>query len=97
MTAAIVGAETTREQTPYLPITPDEIGDEAARCAKAGATVIHLHVRDEAGRPSQDTERFRSAIAAIRSRCDVIVQTSTGGAVGMSVDERCGPLRVTGA
>lgn len=97
LTAAIVGAETTREQTPYLPITPDEIGDEAARCAKAGATVIHLHVRDEAGRPSQDTERFRSAIAAIRSRCDVIVQTSTGGAVGMSVDERCGPLRVTGA
>lgn len=94
LTAAIVGAETTREQTPYLPITPEEIGDEAARCAQAGATVIHLHVRDEAGHPSQDTERFRAAIAAIRSRCDVIVQTSTGGAVGMSVDERCGPLRV---
>lgn len=96
VTAAIVGAETTRTQTPYLPITPDEIGEEAARCAKAGATVIHLHVRDEAGNPSQDRERFRAAIAAIRSRCDVVVQTSTGGAVGMSIDERCGPLLISG-
>ncbi|HND11032.1 MAG TPA: 3-keto-5-aminohexanoate cleavage protein [Pseudomonadota bacterium] len=96
VTAAIVGAETTRTQTPYLPITPDEIGEEAARCAKAGATVIHLHVRDEAGNPSQDRERFGAAIAAIRSRCDVVVQTSTGGAVGMSIDERCGPLLLSG-
>jgi 3-keto-5-aminohexanoate cleavage enzyme len=96
VTAAIVGAETTREQNPHLPITADELGEEAARCAAQGATVIHLHVRDEAGRASQDTERFRAAIAAIRSRCDVIIQTSTGGAVGMSIDERCGPLKLTG-
>ena len=97
LTAAIVGAETTRAQTPYLPITADEIGEEAARCVRAGATVIHLHVRDDAGNPSQDRERFRAAIAAIRSRCQVIVQTSTGGAVGMSVDERCGPLSIGGS
>lgn len=97
VTAAIVGAETTREQNPHLPITADELGAEAARCAAAGATVIHLHVRDDAGHASQDTERFRAAIRAIRSRCDVIIQTSTGGAVGMSIDERCGPLRLTGS
>ena len=97
LTAAIVGAETTRAQTPYLPITADEIGEEAARCVRAGATVIHLHVRDDAGNPSQDRERFRAAIAAIRSRCQVIVQTSTGGAVGMSVEDRCGPLSVGGS
>jgi len=97
ITAAIVGAETTRAQTPHLPITAEEIGEEAARCVKAGATVIHLHVRDEHGNPSQDGARFRSAIAAIRSRCQVIVQTSTGGAVGMSIDERCGPLSLAGA
>ncbi|MDW8281482.1 MAG: 3-keto-5-aminohexanoate cleavage protein [Myxococcales bacterium] len=97
ITAAIVGAETTREQNPYLPLTPEELGEEAARCAAAGATVIHLHVRDEQGRASQDTERFRAAIRAIRARCDVIIQTSTGGAVGMSVEERCGPLRLSGA
>ncbi len=95
ITAAIVGAETTRAQTPHLPITAEEIGEEAARCVAAGATVIHLHVRDDAGNPSQDTERFRLAIRAIRSRCAPIIQTSTGGAVGMPIDERCGPLTLT--
>jgi 3-keto-5-aminohexanoate cleavage enzyme len=97
VTAAIVGAETTRAQNPHLPLTADELGEEAARCAKAGASVIHLHARDDAGNASQDTERFRAAIRAIRARCDVIVQTSTGGAVGMSVAERAGPLALTGA
>jgi 3-keto-5-aminohexanoate cleavage enzyme len=97
LTAAIVGAETTRAENPHLPLTADELGEEAARCAQAGASVIHLHVRDDAGRASQDTERFRAAIRAIRKRTDVIIQTSTGGAVGMSVAERAGPLGCTGA
>jgi 3-keto-5-aminohexanoate cleavage enzyme len=97
VTAAIVGAETTRAQNPHLPLSAEELGEEAARCARAGATVIHLHVRDEAGNASQDAERFRAAIRAIRARADVIIQTSTGGAVGMSVGERAGPLTLTGA
>ena len=96
ITAAIVGAETTRAQNPHLPITAEEIGQEAARCAQAGASVIHLHVRDDAGNPSQDRERFRAAIAAIRARADVVIQCSTGGAVGMSIEERCGALQLTG-
>jgi 3-keto-5-aminohexanoate cleavage enzyme len=96
ITAAIVGAETTREQNPHLPITADEIGEEARRCVDAGASVIHLHVRDEHGRASQEPARFRAAIRAIRARTEVIVQTSTGGAVGMGVDERCGPLQLEG-
>ena len=100
MTAAIVGAETTRAQNPHLPLTAEELGADAARCVKAGATVIHLHARDEQGNASQDTERFRSAIRAIRKATrelgGVIIQTSTGGAVGMSVAERAGPLGCTG-
>lgn len=96
ITAAMVGAETTREQTPYLPITAEEIGIEAAKCREAGAAMVHLHVRNPDGSPSQDTELFRAAIREIRKRCDVLVQTSTGGAVGMSAEERCGPLRLTG-
>jgi 3-keto-5-aminohexanoate cleavage enzyme len=92
ITAAICGAETTRQQTPYLPITADELGDEAARCREAGASVIHLHVRKDDGTPTQDKALFQKAIDAIRRRCDVIVQTSTGGAVGMSADERAQPL-----
>ncbi|HKQ70877.1 MAG TPA: 3-keto-5-aminohexanoate cleavage protein [Polyangiaceae bacterium] len=92
LTAAIVGAEVTREQSPYIPITAEEIADEAARCAEAGAAVIHLHVRNPDGSPSQSSELFLAAIDRVRARCDAIVQTSTGGAVGMSIDERAGPL-----
>lgn len=90
--AAIVGAEVTRAQTPHLPITAAEIADEAARCREAGAAVIHLHVRDDDGSPTQSEARFREAIDAIRRKTDCIIQTSTGGAVGMSIDERAGPL-----
>jgi len=92
LTAAICGAETTREQTPYLPITADELAAEAERCAAAGASVVHLHVRRDDGTPTQDRGLFEKAIRAIRDRCDIIVQTSTGGAVGMSADERAQPL-----
>ncbi len=93
LTAAIVGAEITRAQTPHLPITAREIADEAARCREAGAAVIHLHVRNDDGSPTQSAERFAEAIAAIRAKTDCIVQTSTGGAVGMSLDERAQPLQ----
>jgi 3-keto-5-aminohexanoate cleavage enzyme len=92
LTAAIVGAELTRAQTPYLPIAPHEVADEAARCREAGAAVIHLHVRSDDGSNTQASERFAEVIEAIRGKCDCIIQPSTGGAVGMSIDERAGPL-----
>ncbi|MFZ5469426.1 MAG: 3-keto-5-aminohexanoate cleavage protein [Myxococcota bacterium] len=97
ITAAMVGAETTREQTPYLPITAEEIAEDAAKCREAGAAMVHIHVRNPDGTPSQNAELFRAAIRAIRKKCDILIQTSTGGAVGMSVDERCGPLTLTGS
>ncbi|MBZ4333536.1 3-keto-5-aminohexanoate cleavage protein [Corallococcus sp. AS-1-12] len=97
ITAALVGAETTREQTPYLPITAEEIAEDAAKCREAGAAMVHIHVRTAEGKPSQDAALFRAAIRAIRKRTDILVQVSTGGAVGMDVDERCGGLTLTGA
>ncbi|WP_275936511.1 3-keto-5-aminohexanoate cleavage protein [Chondromyces apiculatus] len=93
LTAAIVGAEITREQTPWLPITAKEIAEEAARCRDAGVAVIHLHVRTPDGAPSQDAGLFGEAVAAIREKTDVIVQASTGGAVGMSGEERAQVLQ----
>jgi len=96
ITAAMVGAETTREQTPYLPISAQEIGEDAAKCREAGAAMVHIHVRKPDGSPSQDAELFRAAIREIRKRCDILIQVSTGGAVGMGVDERCGGLTLTG-
>ena len=88
ITAAIVGAEVTKEQQPYLPITPQEIISAAVECYEAGASIIHLHVRDESGQPSQDANIFREVVEGIRARCDVIIQVSTGGAVWMGEDER---------
>jgi 3-keto-5-aminohexanoate cleavage enzyme len=92
LTAAIVGAELTRAQTPYLPLTPSEIADEAARCREAGAAIIHLHVRDDAGANTQASDRYGEVMEAIRRKCDCVLQPSTGGAVGMSLDVRAGPL-----
>jgi len=98
ITAALVGAETTREQTPYLPISPEEIAQEAKRCRDAGASIVHLHVREPDGKPSQSAALFRETIERIRVLApDLICQTSTGGAVGMDVAERAQPLGLTGA
>lgn len=92
ITCAMVGAEVTREQTPHLPIRPDEIAAEAERCWKAGAAVVHIHVRDAEGRPSQDPQLFAEVEDKIRQRCDLIVQYTTGGAVGTPLAQRMAPL-----
>lgn len=93
ITCAITGAETTREQQPYLPITPEEQAQAAVDAVKAGASVIHLHVREDDGKPSQRSERFREAIAAIRTAAPkAVIQISTGGAVGESIENRARPL-----
>jgi 3-keto-5-aminohexanoate cleavage enzyme len=93
ITAAICGAEVTKQHNPAVPYTIKEIAEEARRSYEAGASIIHLHVREDDGTPTQATERFRPAIEAIKELCpDVIIQPSTGGAVGMTNDERLGPI-----
>ncbi|AJA49216.1 3-keto-5-aminohexanoate cleavage enzyme [Clostridium pasteurianum DSM 525 = ATCC 6013] len=89
ITAAICGAEVTKEQNPDIPYSVEEIAREAESAYKAGASIIHLHVREEDGTPTQDIKVFKKCITAIKEKCnDVIIQLSTGGAVGMSDDER---------
>jgi len=93
ITVAPVGGELTREQQPNLPLSPEEVADEVARCREAGASMVHLHVRDGQGAPTQDREHFARVIDAIkRAAPDIIVQTSTGGSVGMTEEERAQPL-----
>ncbi len=92
ITAAVVGAEVTREHTPYLPVTPEEIAIEVEKVQQAGASIVHLHVRDENGLPTQDVEVFRETINKIKERTDIIIQVSTGGAVGMTPAERIQPV-----
>ena len=88
ITAAVVGAEVMREHTPHIPYTPTEIAEECQRCEKAGARVVHVHGRRDDGTPTQDRETFAAILDEVRRRCDVVVQFSTGGAVGMGVEER---------
>ena len=94
ITAAICGAEVTKEHNPSVPYTVEEIGREAESAWKAGASIIHLHVRDDQGKPTQSAKRFRDCIAEIYRRCppELIVQPSTGGATGMTNQERLQPL-----
>lgn len=88
----IVGAELTKEIYPNLPVTPDELADAAREAVDVGASIIHLHVRDKDGAPSQSVEIFKEVTEKIKKRCDCIIQYSTGGAVGTDVKERCAPV-----
>lgn len=96
LTAALVGAETMRADNPAVPYLPSEIAAEAIRCWEKGASIVHLHARKPDGTPSQEVSLFGEAIEQIRAACDVIIQVSTGGAVGMTGQERCQPLSLTG-
>src|SRR5574344_1139309 len=89
ITAAICGAEVTKEQNPAVPYTVKEIVREAKSAVDAGAAIVHLHVRENNGTPTQCRKRFKECIDAIRVVCpDVIIIPSTGGAVGMTAEER---------
>ena len=95
ITAAICGAEVTKEQNPAVPYTVEEIVREAKSAYDAGAAIVHLHVREDDGTPTQSRERFRVCIDAIRQAIpDVILIPSTGGAVGMSAEERLQPTEL---
>ncbi len=94
VTVAAVGAELRPEQTPHLPVTPQQLGQTAALCQAAGAAMIHVHCRTDDGRNTSDPARFEAAFAAIRSESDLIVQFTTGGAIGMTAAERAAPLRL---
>lgn len=93
ISAAVVGAEVMRDQSPAVPYLPAEIAQAATEAWRAGAAVVHLHARWPDGRPSQEGEHFREIVDRLRAAgCDAVVQCSTGGAVGMSIDERLGSL-----
>ncbi|MEG0788867.1 MAG: 3-keto-5-aminohexanoate cleavage protein [Alistipes sp.] len=95
ITAAICGAEVLKEHNPAVPYTIAECAAEAKAAYDAGASLIHLHVRDDNGVPTQSKERFRLVMEAIRACCpDAIIQPSTGGAVGMTNDERLQPTEL---
>lgn len=93
ITAAITGSIHTPTMSPYLPITPKEIADEAVRAYEAGATVCHVHARDpKTGIPTADPNLFKEIITSIKSRCNVIICISTGG--GGNIEQRVATVKI---
>lgn len=98
ITAAIVGGELSRSDTPYLPITPEEIAAESIAVCKAGASIVHLHARDANGIPKHDPKIFQEIATRVADLAKAsgmeapILQFSTGGSIGMSLAERIAPL-----
>lgn len=95
ISAALTGAATTRTHCPYIPYTPEELGLEAKRAVDAGASIVHIHAREDNGTPSWRTEVFEAIQKEVRKHSpDVIINWSTG-AIGLSVAERTAHLPVT--
>ena len=93
ISAAITGGMTVPTQSQAIPVTPDEIIESAVGAYEAGAAIVHIHVREpETGRPSSDLGLFREVLTGIKERCPVIVQPTTGGGQGMTIDERAAVL-----
>ncbi len=93
ITAAITGSIHTPAMSPYLPITPKQIADEAVAAYEAGAAVAHIHARDpETGRPTPDINLIKEIVTSIKSRCNMIVCITTGGGLGMTAEQRLIPV-----
>ena len=92
ITAALTGAVTPKALNPHIPMTPQEIADDAYACWKAGAAVVHLHMRDEKGIGTMDKERFKETFHLIRNRCDVVMNLTSSGEEGASDERRMAHL-----
>jgi uncharacterized protein (DUF849 family) len=95
VSCAVTGSIHVPTVSKYLPITPEEIADSAIGAAEAGAAIVHLHARDPVnGRPTPDPEVFAQFLPKIRHGCDAVINITTGGGQGMSLEERSAAARV---
>jgi 3-keto-5-aminohexanoate cleavage enzyme len=94
ITVALTGAEVKVSDNPYLPITPEQIAKDAIECYYAGARIAHIHVRDNEGNPSSDINLFKKVKDLINKEVPLLVQFTTGGAIGMTEDERAKVLEL---
>ena len=92
ITCAVTGSIHTPSMSPHLPITAEEIADAAVGAAEAGAAIVHLHARNpKDGRPDQTPEAFTPFLKVIKQRSNCVVNLTTGGGMGMTVEERVRP------
>src|SRR5512139_2186717 len=85
ITAAITGSVHIPTMSDYLPLTPEQIIDDAVKAYEAGAAIAHIHVRDpKNGKPSPDPNLFRQVLGGIKKRCNIILLPTTGGGINMT-------------
>lgn len=95
--AALTGMVPTKEDNPNVPVTPEEIAEDAARCRRAGAAIVHLHARDEHGRPTWRADVYAEIVRRVRERCpDVVVCVSTSGRLWNEFEKRAEVLDLDG-
>jgi len=94
LTVATTGAWPTKEITPYVPITPQEIAEEVYACWKAGASVAHIHVRNDEGKASMDYDKFEETVRLIRAKedCNIVLNLTTSGGIGLDDEVRMKPF-----
>ena len=93
LTAAVTGGDVLPSQSEFIPKGAAAIAAEAAAAAEVGATSVHIHARDDDGRPSGDPALFTEIVERVRAQCDVVINITTGGAPGMNVEERLAGVR----
>ncbi len=94
ITVAPTGSIPKKKNTPHVPVTIEEIVACALRCEDEGASIVHIHIRDEDQNPSDDPEIFHAVVNRIRERCNLIIQVSTGGRAGTGLESRIQRLQV---
>jgi uncharacterized protein (DUF849 family) len=95
--AAITGMVATRERVPHVPLTPDQVVDDAVACHRAGAAIVHLHARDADGAPTWRREAYEEFIPEIRRRCpDLVICVTTSGRNWSEIERRTEVLGMTG-
>ena len=95
--AAVTGMVPTKADNPALPVTPSEIAADCERCVRAGASIVHVHARDDDGRPTYRAEVYREIVLRVRERCpDAILCVSTSGRVFPGFEERAEVLDLDG-
>ncbi len=95
LSAALTGAATNRSHCPHIPYTPVELGEEAKRAVDAGASIVHIHAREDDGTPSWRTEVFEQIHEEVRKRCPKVIINYSTGAIGLSIEERVAHLPLT--
>lgn len=92
ITVAPTGAWPSKEDNPNIPLQPEEIANDIVDCYNDGATIAHIHVRDDNNKASMSFEKFEQTVKLVREKCDIVINTTTSGGIGLTDEIRIKPF-----